>query len=284
MLSRLLAACLLSLLAAAATAAPPCNSIDGLDQHVLNAPGLVVGEMHGTVEAPAFLGNLVCRLLRSDRAVLLALEYPAREQRFLDDFLHAPGATAERTLLASPFWSRSPQDGRTSRAMLDLMLWVRGQVAQGARIRVVAIDSWTADTPAAGAHLADERDAAMAATLDRALSTLAPGEIPVIYAGQVHVRKTKGLPFIGAPPESGNVEPLGYRLKDRGFLHLNIGYHGGTGWVCLQEGCGVHEAGTPGPAVRAFSITSSSDPAYDAEYFVGRITASPPANGATATP
>lgn len=97
------------------------------------------------------------------------------------------------------------------------------------------------------------------------------------FAGQVHARKTQGLTFIGAPPDAKDAQPLGYRLKDRGFVHLGISYAGGSIWTCMPSGCGVQQGGTPGPAVRSFSITASDDPAYDAMYDAGRLTASRPA-------
>lgn len=260
-------ACVLGLMAVTALAAPQCRDITGFEQHALHAPGFVVSDMHGTAEAPAFLKDLVCKLLRSQRAVLLALEYPAAEQSFLDEFLRSKPDGAASALLASPFWSRSTKDGRTSRAMLELLLWVRQQHASGARIRLLAFDSYSGAAGSAAAF--DARDAAMAATLDTAFVTL--------FAGQVHARKTQGLPFIGAPPDAKDAQPLGYRLKDRGFVHLGISYAGGSIWTCMPSGCGVQQGGTPGPAVRSFSITASDDPAYDAMYDAGRLTASRPA-------
>jgi hypothetical protein len=278
MFPRLLA-CLLLLVTPVALAAPKCQTISGLDQLVLHTRGVMVGDMHGVVEAPAFVKALVCNLLRSNRPVVLGLEYPAGEQHFIDEFLQARSGDPERALLASPFWSRSRQDGRTSRAMLDLLGSVRQELASGARARVVAFDAWVppSDAQNGTSQAFDARDQAMADFLRRELSTL-PGEFPVIFTGNVHARKTQGLPFVGAPPGSENAQPLGYRLKDQGFLHLNIAYRGGAAWGCYQaDTCGIYQIGEPGPAVSVFSLRPSANPAYDAEYFVGRLTASSPA-------
>jgi hypothetical protein len=68
--------------------------------------------MHGTAEAPAFVRALVCNLLQSGRAVVLALEYPSDEQHFIDEFLRARTRSPEVALLRSPFWTRPTQDGR----------------------------------------------------------------------------------------------------------------------------------------------------------------------------
>lgn len=231
--------------------------------------------MHGTVEAPAFVKSLVCNLLGSGRAVVLALEYPSDEQHFIDQFLHAPVGKPELALLASPFWSRPTKDGRTSRAMLDLLDWVRQRVANGARVRVVAFDSMPT-SPLSGAAAFDARDAAMAVRLREELARLAPVEFPVIFTGNVHTRKTQGLPFLNAPPSAEHAEPLGYRLRDLGFVHMNVAYRGGSAWICAST-CGVQQLGQPGRAVSSFSIRPSTDPAYDLEYFVGSFTASLPA-------
>lgn len=114
----------------------------------------------------------------------------------------------------------------------------------------------------------------MVATLSQVLAALAPREVPVIFTGNEHATKTRGLPF--SPPSAGNA--LGYRLKDRGFVHLGILYRGETIWTCIKiDGCGVQDGGTPGPALSSFSIGLSDDPADNAMDFAGRLTASLPA-------
>ncbi len=236
--------------------------------------------MHGTVEAPAFVESLLCNLLRSGRDAVLALEYPSDEEHFIDEFLHAHGGKPQAALLATSFWSRPTQDGRTSRAMLDLLEWVRRQVVSGAHVRVVAFDSLP-KSQLSGAVPFDARDAAMAARLREELARLSPDEFPVIFTGNVHARKTRGLPFLNAPPGAERAEPLGYRLRDLGFVHMNAAYRGGTAWTCGNAStCGVQQLGEPGPPVSSFSIRPSADPAYDLEYFVGSFTASPPAAAA----
>lgn len=118
--------------------------------------------------------DLVCNLLRSRRAVVLGLEYPVAEQRFLGDFLRSPTRQGRRALLASPFWARATQDGRTSRAMLALLDWARAQIAAGARNRVFAFDAppETATPDMIGKF--DARDAAMAARVSQVLANPGP--------------------------------------------------------------------------------------------------------------
>jgi hypothetical protein len=276
---RLLLCLCVAMVPPAGHAAPSCKRISGLAP-VLRAPGIFVGDLHGTVQAPAFVKALMCHLLSSGHAAVLALEYPSDQQQLLDAFLHSHATDPELALLASPFWSRPTQDGRTSRAMLQLLEWIRGQIAAGARVRVLAFGrppGGLSGTPGFNA-----RDGAMATRLRQELAGLAPGEFPIIFTGNIHARKTKGLPFVNAPPSAANAEPLGYRLRDIPYLHLNIADDGGSEWACYGQ-CGLHHFGRPGPAMNVFSIRPSSDPAYDLEYFVGSISASPPAVARPAT-
>jgi hypothetical protein len=49
-----------------------CNSIDGIEQ-VLTAPGVFIGDMHGTQEAPAFLRDLSCHVIRTGKSLVVAM-------------------------------------------------------------------------------------------------------------------------------------------------------------------------------------------------------------------
>jgi hypothetical protein len=274
--------CIIILAGHAAIAGPSCPTISGFDQYISHARGVFVGDMHGTVEAPAFVSDLVCNLAHSGHAILLGLEYPSGEQHFIDEFLHERNHGSRPALLSTPFWIRPTQDGRTSQGMLNLLYSIRAQIRAGSHIRVVAFDASSALPPPAaslgGTALFERRDAAMAGYLRPKLSNLRAADFPVIFAGNVHARKTKGLHAENAPPGMENAEPLGYRLRDLGFLALNIAYRGGTFWTCFPpSGCGVHDLGESEPAATSFSISPSADPAYDFKYSVGKLTASPPA-------
>ncbi|HTC45474.1 MAG TPA: hypothetical protein VK696_10530 [Steroidobacteraceae bacterium] len=256
--------------------------ISGFDQYVSHARGVIVGDMHGTIEAPAFLTDLVCNFTHTGRAIALGLEYPSSEQHFIDEYLRESKDSPRPALLSTPFWTRPTQDGRTSQAMLKLLYSIREQIRSGAHIRVIAFDASSADTaatrPRDGAALFDWRDAAMAEYLRHELSNLNATDIPIIFAGNVHARKTKGLHAQNAPPGMVNAEPLGYRLRDLGFLDIDIDYRGGTLWTCFSPSdCGVHDGGERGRPVRPFAIAPSADSAYDLKYLVGSLTASPPA-------
>ena len=84
---------------------------------------LVVGELHGTREAPAYFFQMICDLLRTHpaEALIVALEYPSAEQAALDRYLDSSASNADERLLATPFWTREMQDGRSSRAIHELI-------------------------------------------------------------------------------------------------------------------------------------------------------------------
>ena len=272
---RSILACALLLVASAASAGQECSNIGGFASHLSHARGVFVGDLHGTVESPAFVDALVCNLARSGRPVMLALEYPESEQHFLEEFLRTCTDGPQPALLSSPFWTRPTQDGRSSQAVLDLLYSIRRQLRAGAHIRVVAFDS-SPPGHLGGAAAFAARDESMALRLRQLISTAAADEIPVIFTGNVHARKVKGLEARNAPPGMENAEPLGYRLKDLGFLYLKLGYRGGSAWVCAAS-CGVRELGEPGAAVSSYTIVRSADPAYDLACMLGPLTASPPA-------
>lgn len=277
-----LIACIVFLTCRAAIAGPSCAMIPGFDQYISGARGIFVGDMHGTVEAPAFVTDLVCNLAHAGRAIVLGLEYPSDQQHFIDEFLRVRTDGSRPALLSSPFWIRPTQDGRTSQAMLKLLSFVRGQIRAGAHIQVIAFDAFGSTGAQLGLRdgtaQVDRRDAAMADYLREELSKLRAADFPIIFAGNVHARKTKGLHAINAPPGMENAEPLGYRLRDLGFLDINIDYRGGTFWACFSPSvCGVHDGGKRGAAVNAVVVAPSTDPAFDLKYSVGSLTASPPA-------
>jgi hypothetical protein len=107
----------------------------------------------------------------------------------------------------------------------------------------------------------------------QALAKLAQDEVPVIFAGFVHTRKTKDLPFVGTPPGAQSAQPMASRT---GASPISASV---TPAVLAGGACrgAAHSASEPGAAVDVFAVRPSRDPAYDAEYIVGSLTASVPA-------
>lgn len=250
-----------------------CPPVEGVEQ-VLAAPGVFIGDMHGTVESPAFLAALACHVLKSGRALVVAMEYDAQDQAVLEQFLATRDVGKAATLLTStPHWT-SNRDGRASTAMRDALVAIHGLAAAGGNVELVAYDLRVATW--------QERDPASAEYIRQKRANGASADFWILYGGNVHARKTKGLPFTNAPPDSEDHEPLGYLIRDWGLVHLNVAYRGGAGWGCrgpTPEDCSVLELGPActldcplHPVIRL----DSANPAYDGVYDVGRMTVSRP--------
>ena len=229
----------------------------------LNMPAtslLLAGEVHGTSEAPALIGDLACARAKSENAVVVALEVPIEEQARLDRFLTSDGADADQAaLLKGRFWTRQPQDGRSSTAMLKLLHRLRTLRAEGARISVLAVDD----------GMAGSRDAGMAMRIRAAHSE---DTTVIALLGNVHASREKGRR--GAP----DYEPAGYLLSDRNPHSVYVRGPAGTAWVCVPE-CGV----TSIPNNRfvgdkkGYMQANGIMPGYDGLYGASSTTASLPA-------
>lgn len=269
----------LLLSAGAAGAAPACTPVPGLAP--LLAPGtvLLVGEMHGTEEAPAFVRDVACAALEDGLSVTVGLEIDRADDDGYQAYLRSDGSAAARErLLASPFWSREFQDGRGSVAMLELMESLRAQRGSSeeggageGRLRLLLIDR-----PEAGTG----RDAAMAERVGEAVGAR-PEDLFVILTGNIHNRLTKGMPW------DDELEPMGYRLRrahpDARIASLDMAYPGGSAWVCFGNApsdCKAQELGGLPEAAGRSGVEIHEEPAgepYSGRYFTGRLTASPPA-------
>jgi len=247
----------------------PCRDVPG--SAALLEPGAIVllGEVHGTREAPAAAGDLVCLARAAGLEVVVGLEIPVSESESLESYLASDGGgAARRALLARPFWSREYQDGRSSRAMLELLERLR---RADPLPRVVAIDD--PDEPAG-------RDAAMAAALSRAAGEL-PGGLVVALTGNLHNRLEVGTAWDPA------LRPAGRRLAETHpsrVVSVELGHAGGTAWVCTGStaaDCGVlslplRPRRDSGRVVLAPAEAEGVD-ARRGELFLGAVTASPPA-------
>jgi hypothetical protein len=107
-----------------------------------------VGEMHGTAETPAAFGDLVCDALAHGKHVTVALERVTKEQPILNSIVNGANLEeAEGKLHAEPGWQLF-LDGRSSQAMLSLLVRLReldGVFALGKQV--------TASSPANAAAL-----------------------------------------------------------------------------------------------------------------------------------
>ncbi|MBZ4374300.1 hypothetical protein [Corallococcus sp. AS-1-6] len=273
--SLLLAICLLTGCrtareAPAAPAKADCGPvIPGMEAVLKPAAFVVLGEIHGTREAPDFAARLACHAAASGQPVRLALELPVEEQARLDAFVAGEAEGPPD----SAFWRREVQDGRGSEAMRQLLERARDWRRAGLPLRVVAFDAGGKD-----------RDDTMAAWLRQARSE-ARGDTFIVLVGNLHARRDVGAPW------DEKLQFMTHRLLEAvpGLVSLDLVNAGGSAWICrgmTADTCGQQPLRSRGEA-RAPGITlqkKAEDPdGYDGTYSVGPLNASPPAFGATST-
>ena len=235
-------------------------------------PGTIVmlGEMHGSVEMPAFAGHLACRAAVAGHAVIMGLEIPRAEQAAIDAYLAGEGSDADReALLRGEHWRRKDQDGRSSVAIVELIEHARRLRKDGRTVDVLAFDTGRYDDWNA-------RDAGMAASiLERTKAT--PEAFVVTLTGNLHNRTAPGLPW------DAKAVPMGVHVKagHTRALSLNGLYEGGSTWMCEPDGgCSAKEVGFKDFPYEQPTIDISEaarTPGLDGVFFVGPLSASPPA-------
>lgn len=229
-------------------------------REIRSAPITLVGEVHGTAESPAWVGELVCAISRSE-STILGLEVPSSEQARLDQYMRSRGSSGDRrALLEGTFWS-SP-DGRASVAMVQLVERARQLRQRGRAVRVVALDKPDARP---------SRNAVMAASI-RALHVQAPRARIVALLGNLHA------PSSPIPDRPAWDQPVGVQLQDLAPLSVLALYQQGTAWVCMPE-CAVHPVRSSWAAGREprYYAGESAMEGYASTQVLGAVTASPPA-------
>ena len=232
---------------------------------------VMLGEMHGNVEMPAFAGNLACRAAVAGHAVIVGLEIPRVEQAAIDVYLASEGSAADRqALLRGEHWQRSYQDGRSSAAIAELIERARRLRKDGHAVDVLAFDTGSYDDWNA-------RDAGMAAIiLERTKAT--PDAFVVTLSGNLHNRTAPGLPW------DASLVPMGVHVKaghEKRTLALNGLYEGGSTWMCDPEGkCGAQEVNFKDFPYEMPTIDTGEgarSQGLDGVFFVGPLSPSPPA-------
>ncbi|WP_375755126.1 hypothetical protein [Corallococcus exercitus] len=255
----------------------PCTtSVRGLPELLHPGLTLLIGEQLGTNEVPDVVGHVVCQAAQTGLAVVLGLSLPETEQARVDRYLASPGAPADQdALLEGRFWTRTYQDGRSSRAVLDLIDRARALRAAGLRVTVVAYDTDVLN--------GSERDAAQARVWTKRRASK-PDEVQVVLAGNTHTRMEKGTQWDPA------FTPMAHLMKgDRSLVVLEMSYAQGTRWGCDLDRdsklvCGIVGA-TPAPAVAARAGLSpyiqlreaSATESLQGLLYVGRLSPSLPA-------
>ena len=206
-----------------------CTPVPGAAQLWSNASlkWVWVGETHGSNESPAAFANLVCNALESGRRVGVALERPTTEQPALQAMLtSAKLPDAGKALLGQPDWQDSP-DGRSSNAMLQLMLSLRALRKRYLTLQVYAVDG-PSYTAARGS-----RDEAIGNSV-LALKKEDPGALILVLTGNVHAMRA---PLFGFPTSA-------MVLPESEFVSLEFtDRKGSQAWISTSAGCGPQTSG-----------------------------------------
>ena len=230
------------------------------------------GETHGTREAPAMFGDLVCAASATGRPVIVALERGLSEQGLWDAFLDSDGGPdAEATLLSGREWAS--RDGRSSRAILDLAQSLRRLKAEGRNVSVRMIMPRPTD-----GMTTDQYEGAMASAVADAAG-LAPRAQVLAYSGWRHAAKqawtSNGATYRAAADHLPPSEVLAVKIQSAA----------GAAWNCWgDEGCGPHPFTPDDSTDHARGVVIGQAPqGFDAVAYAGTgATASPPAARADA--
>lgn len=220
---------MLGLLTAAIAACSPPEGTSALLERPERV--IMIGELHGTAEAPRAVGEIACAASEQG-SVVVALELEDTLQPTLDAFIAAPDdAGAVETLEGSTLLNRAVQDGRTSQALLDLLMRVRALKASG---RDISLHLFQPSSLSRGEGL-DQAwyELNMGYLLSRARQTRPDARV-IGLAGNIHARKTafEDYPDLGVPAAG--------HLPARETLSLKIAQQGGFAWNCSQDACGVN--------------------------------------------
>ncbi len=242
--------------------APPvvCAAAPAGLADILRPGALVVfGEVHGTVETPAFVASVACHAARSGAEVAVGLEIPRDLQPALDRFLDSSGGPGDVTaLLQGEHWNM--QDGRASKAYLGVIEHVRALRHAGKRARVFFFDAAAADS--------GDRDQNMAANI-AAQADKSPQGMTLVLTGGYHAR-------------ADSERWMSWHLARRypGLRTLNVAFSGGSAHVCLTgNNCGVltEMTGTDRGSAPFVEVFALDDQGYGGRFYVGgAVTPSPP--------
>ncbi len=260
----LLALMTFSVVAKTPTSFANCDSIPGIESVLRGGTAVLLGEIHGTNEAPAMVANVTCNALKQNLSVTVALEIPIEEEDAVNRYLAGEGTTAEReALIAGDFWLREYQDGRSSSAMADLIETIRQfRKTKGDSVSILLLDNPESDLG---------RDRFMAGRIESEMEK-SPERLIVSLTGNVHNQIMHGNDF----------EPMGYHLvrlvPERRIVSLDLVHAGGTAWVCAAGyECGPMKLGGDDDGRGCYLFEDESENPRTGLLSLGNITASRPA-------
>lgn len=277
---------------------PHCTLPAGWGAVTKDDPRYVVfGEVHGTAESPALVGDIACALAARGKRLLVGVELAADEDEALQRAWNGPhDRFADAVIAGMPDWK--DHSGVTSRALLTLFVRLHALKTKGAAIDVVAFDGIKDEAQRAhfaGLSLQGPNEAAGAENI-RVAAEAGDYDQVLVLVGNVHAQRRPYERY------GQSFEPMAMRLARSGTLaSLELVYGNGTAWGCrLRPGvtlangpsdikpgdmlCVAHSfGGRPGVSggrrVGRWPTAwqTADDAAYDGYAWVGPAHVSPPA-------
>lgn len=272
--------------------APACAPMPGWEAVAGEALGnyLVLGESHGSSEAPAAVAEYACAVA-SDGPVLVAIEFDSAANAGWQRAWNAPHSEFRKMLFAEiSEWGRR-SDGVASVAMLALVERLHALKSAGADIDLVAFNGARNDAQrAAFAELPgqESHEAAQAANIREAAQARDYAHV-VVLVGNLHARKSP------VSVAGQTFRPMAMLLAEpHRVISLTMHTDGGETWNCqLAEDalpepgkpitddmldCSAHAIGASrSDRARGFHLdaTLAAD-VYDGVFALGPVSASPP--------
>lgn len=224
-------------------ATPNCTLSAGWAEVERRKPRYVVfGELHGTEESPAFVGNLACALAVKGERLLVAVEHNAEYDAAFQAAWRLPPAQFTAELQKAGWAGRN--DGVASKAMLQMLVRLHALKQRGRSINIVAFNgarddaqrARLSDLPGQGPH-----EAAQAENI-RTAANARPYDRVLILVGNIHARKLP-VDFRGV-----QFKPMVMQLAPaETIVALNMRTADGSSWGCrLKQGL-TPEKGKPLP-------------------------------------
>jgi hypothetical protein len=248
-------------------AAEPCSPPSGADAAIQSGKRfLIFGETHGTQEMPRAFGEIVCAI-SAKRPVVVALEFPVEASAAFGAYLASQRGEADWVrFLADAKWADGSQDGRKSRAMLEMVERLGALKAAGKRLEIATfVRRLPSFDPA-------RHEAEMAAELS-AIATRYPGATVAVLGGNLHAQKATAKRDLGYAPMA-SVLPQGEVFSTGLFGPA------GTAWVCVKPDaskpmvCGPHDVRGRSGLLGDEDLRARG---FDHQILLGSQTASPPA-------
>ncbi|MEQ1875545.1 MAG: hypothetical protein ABL958_02800 [Bdellovibrionia bacterium] len=227
---------------------------------------VIVGEIHGTTEISAFTAGLVRGLAEVSERVLVAIEWPKANQKPVENFLKSGNI---KEIPALPIFAADARDGRTSTAMVDLLIKLR-------TIRNAGVLCFDVDGKAKSDQ---QRDSDMAKFIRSQIDRLKPS-ITVVLTGNVHAKSKVGADKF-KPFAYQLSAQKGSRVKPSDILTIGVRNHLGAAWFCQKSECAAHHLA---PVESVYSTATAVEKyfllepegEYGATLFIKKLSASAP--------